>query len=60
MLEMKMVENFSRYPAISFNFYDIFWDGIINFLFFFFLCDYRKKIDMEKQFIFYLGQMRSF
>lgn len=53
MLEMKMVENFSRYPAISFNFYDIFWDGIINFLFFFFfLCDYRKKIDMERQFIF--------
>lgn len=38
MLEMKMVENFSRYPAISFNFYDIFWDGIINFLFFFFFC----------------------
>lgn len=60
MLEMKMVENFSRYPAISFNFYDIFWDGIINFLFFFFLSDYRKKIDMERQFIFWFGQMRSF
>lgn len=60
MLEMKMVENFSRYPAISFNFYHIFWDGIINFLFFFFCAIIERKLTWRDSLYFDLDKWDRF